>query len=72
MTTSASEEIQVGLAVSLHAPDDELRAKLIPSARRYSIDEILDYCAVVGCDVNVRHTRPGGEYRGGRWMGVAV
>lgn len=31
---------------------------------------ILDYCAVVGCDVNVRHTRPGNEYRGGRWVGV--
>lgn len=33
---------------------------------------ILDYCAVVGASVNIRHTRPGGEYRGGRWMGVAA
>lgn len=33
---------------------------------------ILDYCAVVGCPVNIRHTRPGCEYRYGRWMGVAA
>ena len=41
----ARERLQVGLAVSLHAPDDELRRRLIPVARRYSLDEILSACA---------------------------
>jgi len=41
----AGENLQVGLAVSLHAPDDAVRAQLIPSARKYTIDDILDACA---------------------------
>lgn len=31
----------VALAVSLHAPDDETRAQLLPPAKRFSIDSIL-------------------------------
>lgn len=34
----------VTLAVSLHAPDDELRARLVPTARKWSIAEILAAC----------------------------
>ena len=33
---------EYNLAVSLHAPDDATRAKLIPDGCRYPIDEILD------------------------------
>ena len=36
--------LQVTLAVSLHAPNQTLREKLIPSARRYQIDDLLDEC----------------------------
>lgn len=38
----ADEEWQIGLAISLHAPDDALRRQLIPTARGTSIDELLD------------------------------
>lgn len=37
----AGERLQVGLAVSLHAPDDALRRRLIPSQQR-PLAEILD------------------------------
>jgi len=37
----AQESIQIGLAVSLHAPNDELRNQLVPINRRYPIDELL-------------------------------
>lgn len=40
----AEEGLQITLAVSLHAPDDVLRARLVPLARRYSIEELLDAC----------------------------
>lgn len=38
------EECNVALAVSLHAPDDELRDELVPINRRYPIAELLDAC----------------------------
>ncbi len=38
----ADEEWQIGLAISLHAPDDELRRQLIPTAAGISIDDLLD------------------------------
>ena len=37
----ADEGLQVGLTVSLHAPDDELRRKLIPTAAGTSIDDLV-------------------------------
>lgn len=40
----AGEPLQVGLAVSLHAPDEELRERLIPTAHRYPLPEIIDAC----------------------------
>ena len=40
----AEEPYQVNLAVSLHAPDDELRDRLVPLNRRYPISELLDAC----------------------------
>ena len=44
MRRFADEGIPVTLSVSLHAPDDETRRKLMPVANAYSIDEILDAC----------------------------
>jgi 23S rRNA (adenine2503-C2)-methyltransferase len=39
-----AEETNVALAVSLHAPDDELRNQLVPLNRRHNIAELLDAC----------------------------
>jgi 23S rRNA (adenine2503-C2)-methyltransferase len=36
--------LQVGLAVSLHAPDDVLRSRLVPLNRRYPLAPTLDAC----------------------------
>ncbi|UIJ34451.1 23S rRNA (adenine(2503)-C(2))-methyltransferase RlmN [Allobranchiibius sp. GilTou73] len=38
----AAEGIPVTLALSLHAPDDELRNELVPINNRWSVDEALD------------------------------
>ena len=38
----AGEGIPVTLALSLHAPDDELRSELVPINTRYGVDEALD------------------------------
>ena len=41
----AEEGLQVELSVSLHAPFDELRSRLIPANRLYSISTIMNACA---------------------------
>jgi 23S rRNA (adenine2503-C2)-methyltransferase len=41
----ADEPWQVGLALSLHAADDELRETLVPINRRYPIRDLVDACA---------------------------
>jgi 23S rRNA (adenine2503-C2)-methyltransferase len=38
----AAEGIQINLAISLHAPSDELRKQLMPIASRYSLAELMD------------------------------
>ncbi len=38
------ESLQVGLAVSLHAPEEALREQLIPTAHRFPLTDILDAC----------------------------
>lgn len=40
----AAENLQVVLAVSLHAPTDELRDQLVPLNRKYPIDILLEAC----------------------------
>src|SRR5690606_20183117 len=40
----AREDLQVGLAVSLHAADNETRDRLVPINRRYPIEELLAAC----------------------------
>jgi len=42
MRRLAEEELQITLAVSLHAPNDELRARLIPWAEKIPLAEITD------------------------------
>ncbi len=37
----AEEGLQVNLAISLHAPSQEVRKRIIPYARKYSIEEVL-------------------------------
>jgi 23S rRNA (adenine2503-C2)-methyltransferase len=40
----ADENLQLTLSVSLHAPNDEIRQRTMPVAKKYSIDEILKAC----------------------------
>ncbi|WP_022853816.1 23S rRNA (adenine(2503)-C(2))-methyltransferase RlmN [Thermodesulfatator atlanticus] len=37
-------DIKVKLAISLHAPDDETRTKLMPINRRYPLNALMDAC----------------------------
>lgn len=39
-----AENLQLTLAISLHAPDDELRRRLIPLADRYPMEKLLPIC----------------------------
>ena len=41
----AEEGLQITLALSLHAPNDEVRRQLMPIANRYPLHEVLDACA---------------------------
>ena len=38
------EETRVNLAISLHAPTNELRGELMPVNRKYSLEQLLDCC----------------------------
>ena len=38
------EETKVNLAISLHAPTDELRSRLMPVNRKYSLRQLVDCC----------------------------
>ncbi|MBR2572011.1 MAG: 23S rRNA (adenine(2503)-C(2))-methyltransferase RlmN [Clostridia bacterium] len=40
----ADEGIPVTLSLSLHAPNDEIRKRLMPIANRYTIDETIEAC----------------------------
>ena len=44
MKQFADENLQVTLALSLHAPNDEKRRELMPIAQRYTIAECLEAC----------------------------
>lgn len=37
----AEEDLQIGLAISLHAPNDELRRKLVPTAGPHSVKDLI-------------------------------
>lgn len=38
------EHLQITLAISLHAPNDEIRQKTMPIAKRFRMEEIFDVC----------------------------
>jgi 23S rRNA (adenine2503-C2)-methyltransferase len=40
----ADEDLQLNLAVSLHAPDDETRSETMPINKRYPVKELVDAC----------------------------
>jgi 23S rRNA (adenine2503-C2)-methyltransferase len=40
----AKLDLQITLAISLHAPNDEIRKRLMPIAQKYTIKEVLDAC----------------------------
>ncbi len=42
MRRLADEKLQINLAISLHAPTDELRAQLIPWAQRVRLDALIE------------------------------
>ena len=55
----AEEGIPLTLALSLHAPDDELRNELVPINTRWSVDEAIDaahrYFVVTGRRVSIEY-----------------
>jgi 23S rRNA (adenine2503-C2)-methyltransferase len=55
----AAERLSCRLAVSLHAPDDELRDTLVPVNRRWKVAEVLDaaweYSAASGRRVSIEY-----------------
>jgi len=59
MTRLTEEGIPVTLALSLHAPDDELRDTLVPLNTRYPVREILDaawvYAASSGRRISIEY-----------------
>ncbi|MUL42155.1 23S rRNA (adenine(2503)-C(2))-methyltransferase RlmN [Streptomonospora sp. PA3] len=54
-----AERMQVRLAISLHAPDDELRDELVPVNNRWKVAEVLDaawrYAGTTGRRVSVEY-----------------
>ena len=56
----ASEEFSVNLVLSLHAPNQHIRKKIIPFARKYEISSILEsmlrYSAKTGRDMTYEYT----------------
>jgi 23S rRNA (adenine2503-C2)-methyltransferase len=55
----AAEQLSVTLAVSLHAPDDDLRDELVPVNQRWKVAEVLDaawdYAAATGRRVSIEY-----------------
>ncbi len=53
------EDLSVTLALSLHAPDDELRDELVPVNQRWKVSEVLgaawDYAAATGRRVSIEY-----------------
>ena len=56
----ANEELKVNLVLSLHAPNQHLRKKIIPYARRYLLEEILtamdQYAKLTKRDITYEYT----------------
>ena len=54
-----AEGLQLGLAISLHAPENELRSRIMPINRRYPLEDVLDaadrYSAATGRRVSYEY-----------------
>ncbi len=50
----AEKPLPVGLAVSLHAPTDDLRDRLVPVNRKYKLAEVLEACRAYVAATNRR------------------
>jgi 23S rRNA (adenine2503-C2)-methyltransferase len=59
MRKLADEDLSVTLALSLHAPDDDLRDELVPVNQRWKVSEVLDaawaYAARTGRRVSIEY-----------------
>jgi len=64
MKRLAEEGLQLTLALSLHAPNDELRKQIIPWAERVTIDELVEaanhYFARTGREITLEYILLGG------------
>ncbi len=52
----SEKKIQINLSISLHAPNDLLRQKLVPLIRKYPIKELVDACRIYIAKTNRRVT----------------
>lgn len=52
----ADEALQVTLAVSLHAPNDEIRKTIMPIAKKYNLDKLIEACKYYTNQTNRRIT----------------
>ena len=52
----AEENLQLTLAVSLHAPTDELRSSIVPVAKKYPLDKLMEACNYYAQETNRRLT----------------
>ncbi len=52
----AAEKSQINLAISLHAANNDLRAELLPIARKYPLDELMEACKSYIDETNRRVT----------------
>lgn len=56
----AQEKLQITLAISLHAPNDEIRSRLMPVNQKWGMDELLlacrDYCAATNRRITFEYT----------------
>ena len=55
----ADEDMPINLAISLHAPNDEVRRNLMPVAKAYSLSKLMDACDYY---FNTTHRRITFEY----------
>lgn len=64
MRELAEEKLQITLALSLHAPTDEKRRKLMPIANKYSLSELMDACdyyfTITGRRISFEYSLVGG------------
>lgn len=52
----ADKELQITLAISLHAPNDEIRKSMMPIANKYNLNELIEACKYYCIKANKRIT----------------